>query len=814
MDPEARNSPPAIAGSQWLQPRETSALTYYRPAPAGPDGDGDVGSLLAGLRRRKWTILVATLAVLITVAVFTYMTPEMYESNVTVMVQASEGGAGTYEVLERMGTTSSIQTEIQLIESRRVAEAVARDLGLNVILATESGSKDPADVFRVFEIAPDAEPGTYRVVPQDGGAFTLTDPESGAVLARLEPRSDEPLSYAGLSLGAIRPQQEDPFTLGVSTLRAGAARVQGRVTAQPMEVDTDLIMIVCRGTSAVEAQRLCAGVSDAYMDLRTELQHTEAVLAAETLKKQAAEVGQRLREAEDELGRYMAANQAVALEQRAGTEVAQLAATRAQRDQLAAERSALASLTRQLDQGQGARDLASFPSFVGNQSQVVAGLVGNIIALENQRSELAVTRTERNPDMMAIDQRIEQIEEQLRSFASSYDRALQAEIVALDRNVGGASGRLSAIPEKQVETGRLDRQVSLLDDLYRYLQSRLREAEVASMTSLPSIRLVDEASLPMGPSSPNVQMNMMVGLLLGLGFGVVMALYREHTDSSIRERKDVERETGIAVLGMIPGLKKPGPILPIAISGDGNGSVYGDRLSLAPKLKMSWEEEVVLEAFRSLAADLKFSGEDLNGGHLRSVAVTSSGRGDGKTFTACNLAVARASQGAETLIIDADLRASGVARFFDLPWTASGFTDVLSGDVEAASIYKTIEIADGLPLSVLPSGNPKVRSGGMLERFSERMERMLEQAESEFDLVIVDTPPLNVLTDAATIASRVDAVIVVVRQGVTDRAALELTLERLARANSRVIGIVLNDVDLPEYYTSYSKDFGPAGRKS
>jgi Mrp family chromosome partitioning ATPase len=93
---------------------------------------------------------------------------------------------------------------------------------------------------------------------------------------------------------------------------------------------------------------------------------------------------------------------------------------------------------------------------------------------------------------------------------------------------------------------------------------------------------------------------------------------------------------------------------------------------------------------------------------------------------------------------------------------------------------------------------------GLLERMSSQLESLIRDAESRYDLVVVDTPPLNVITDAATIATRADAVLVVVRGGVTDRDALDLTLKRLRLLHTNVLGIVLNDVQLPEYYTSYS----------
>lgn len=723
--PNDKDLHPTVGGTRWLRPTETS-LTYMPPFPPGGVEENPQGRDFKGLlQRRKWTILLAMAAVLAAVAIFTYRMPRTYQSNATVMVENPGGEEAAGDALVRMGSARSMETEMQLIESRRVAQTVAESLGL------------------------------------------------------------------------------------------AAGAVQGQVSAAPLQADANLILIACTAQEPTRAHSLCEMTSKAYMQLRTELQRSEAITTASVLEEQVEQVGLRLRDAESALGDYQSRNQAVALDARAAAEVQMQTGMRAQRNQLESERAALATLLRQMDTQDPSkyRDLASFPTFVGTQNQVISGLVQNLIQLENRRADLAVTRTERNPDMIAIDQRVGEIERQLRSFSVSYEKALGAQIASLGGTIGGSGGQLSSIPQKMVETSRLDRQVALLDDQYRYLTTRLREAEVASMVNLPSVRIVDEPSMPMAPIRPNVQLNLVLGALLGLGFGLVLAFYREHSDSSIRGRKEVERETGIPVLGLIPGAKKPGPVLPVRVSkyvGNGaarlpaNGSESEGR-ALRP-VKLSWEEEVILEAFRSLAADLRFTGQSMGNGGLRSVAVTSSSRSEGKTFTACNLAIARASEGARTLLIDADLRASGVARFFDIPWTTPGLTDLLISKAESGTVLKQIETGMGTPLEVMLSGKPNGGAGGVLERHSEDVERILSRAETEFDLVVVDTPPLNVLTDAATIASRVDAVVVVVRGGVTDRSALELTLERLSRANAHVVGIVLNDVDLPEHYVRYSQE--------
>lgn len=806
MEPNDRDRPlPAHRPSVWPRPADQS-LTYVLPSSKAEEGESDVSRLAALVRRQRWTILAVALLTLLAVAVFTWLTPKVYQSNATVLIEPSRGGntETALDVLGRVGRSNTMETEMELVTSRRVMEPVVEELGLHALAQTGDESRPARELLPRLQVTREAPGGGYRVVAVPRGGYVIRSLHSGAVLGQADQDVDT-VAMQGVVLGGLPVQHRNEYVVQVIPFEAAVNGVRGQISASPVRREANLIQITCRSERPKQAQRLCQSVSSSYMELRSDLRRTEATAAAAFLSGQVEQVGARLAEAENQLGQYQRNNQAVALDERASAEVVQYAQMRAHREQVEAERSTLNRVIRSTGEY---RDLASSPTFLRSQSPLVGDLLSSLVQLENRRSELAVTRTERNPDLAAIDERIRDIEGQLGSFARNYENALGQEVRSLDVALGRTGGQLTAIPMKQVETARLQRQVTLLADLYTYLQTRLREAEVAEAVNLPSVRIVDRPSMPFGPSQPKVMLNLGLGAILGLGFGIMIAFYRDHADSRLRERKEVERETGIPVLGMIPGVKRPGPVVPLlSIDGNGQGKLPAAHAEVGNGVKRSWEEEIVLEAFRSLASDLKFTGARMGNGRLRSVAVTSSGRGDGKTFTACNLAIARASQGDRTLLIDADLRASGVARFFGLPWTTPGLTDVLSGHLEAGAVQKEVGISEGVGLRVIVSGDPNNRSSGMLERHSLQVSAVIESSESDFDLVVVDTPPLNVLTDAATIAAHVDAVIVVVRGGVTDRSALELTLDRLGRASARVVGIVLNDVDLPEYYTSYSHDF-------
>jgi polysaccharide biosynthesis transport protein len=398
---------------------------------------------------------------------------------------------------------------------------------------------------------------------------------------------------------------------------------------------------------------------------------------------------------------------------------------------------------------------------------------------------------------VAVDARSADIERQLHAITSSYEQGLALQIRSLGVTQGQLSRRLAVIPGVAVQSARLERERSSIAEVWQMLRTRLQEAEVAEAVRLPSVRIVDAASAPYRPSWPRVPMNLALGLFLGLGFGLTLAILRELRDSRLHERVEVERTVGLPILAMIPRLRRPGPVL--QASAETLVSPKSDRRSA----RMLRDNSLTLEAFRALAVDLKFAGGGIpNTGGPIAIAVTSSTRGEGKTLTACNLALTRASHGVQTLLIDADIRGSGVATFFRSPTPNYGLSDLLAGSADLSTVCTRLQVLGRDTLSVIPAGSPTPHSAELLE--SPGMARLLDQSRSQYDLIVIDTPPLTGITDAATIAAIVDGVILVVREGETDRAALELTLRRLERVNGRVLGVVFNDVRGPEGHVSRS----------
>jgi capsular exopolysaccharide synthesis family protein len=745
--------------------------------------------------RRRWRAFALGVGAAVGLAaLITLIMPPTYESNVSILVERPErmGDGSVFSVLDRLGRGGTKETEVRLLTSRRVVEPVAERLHLHVELEQGGRRTTPEKLSVAVRASRNAAPGDFGV-RSDGRRVEVFGRNSAPSDTLASGPTGRFFTFEGISLH-LPEEREVEFVLRVHPFSEAVTTVQDdRLSARVVHRDADLVELTCTGATPMEARELCSEVVESYLTLRTDLQQTEAVAASGFLEDQVARLNEQLAAAEDSLEAYSRLATVVAPEQQAQEEVVQYSRLRAEKEALEAERLALAGLLDEIDEGGGERsyrDLASFPTFLRNET--VTRLVQGLIDLDNQRSELALRRADVNPDLSAIDARIAQLEGQLHSLASSYEAALRTQIASLDRNLIGVQGRLGSLPTQRMEFERLQRRASLLEDLYRDLQARYQEAQVAAAVNLPSVRLVDPASLPILPASPRLRLNLMAGLAMGLVLGLLLALFREETDNTVQGLENLEADTGLAVIAMLPhfrGASRPRALVRA-----------GEPPPKEPHHIRAEDHEALVEGLRSLLAELRLASRQ---GKWKSIAIASTSRGEGKTLVASNLAFVAALDGQRVLLLDGDLRGGSVARTFNLPEGALGLSDVITSSTEPADVWRRLHAQAGGELWILPAGTGRQR--GLGARMEAGLARTIQEGERAFDLVVVDGPPLGVIGDAAILAASVDGVVLVVRDGYTDREALAFTLQRLRRTNARVLGIVFNDSEVPSYYGLYEQ---------
>jgi capsular exopolysaccharide synthesis family protein len=306
-----------------------------------------------------------------------------------------------------------------------------------------------------------------------------------------------------------------------------------------------------------------------------------------------------------------------------------------------------------------------------------------------------------------------------------------------------------------------------------------------------TIFVTQSAILPSTPIFPDLTTSLIVGAVLGLGVGIAFALMRTASDRRIRGSDGVESRTGLPVVGTIP------------LTGTGDSRLF-DRASLAePGARFA-----VSEALRSLRTNLQFMDVD---NPPRAIVVTSPVPGDGKSTIACNLAQTLAAGGKPVVLVDGDLRRSTVAKTMGLPGGA-GLSDVLSGRAEIADVLQRTTHFENL--LVLTAGSTPPNPSEVLG--SERMRKLIEEL-AEYATVIIDAPPLLPVTDGAVLTHQADGALIVVSMGKTTYDLLEKSLDTVAKAGGRALGVVLNKapikgVDASAYSYEYRREYGTAAR--
>lgn len=352
----------------------------------------------------------------------------------------------------------------------------------------------------------------------------------------------------------------------------------------------------------------------------------------------------------------------------------------------------------------------------------------------------------------------------------------------------------------QIQQNILKHEFQTNQDLYDGLLLHVKNAMVSAGMHANNVHVIDHALVPTTPVRPRRGREIAVGLVVGLMLGITIAFVQEGFDSSVKNADDVERYIPAPALAVIPSA---GSVGPRAAWGAIAGAVAPLRNGAVGLAVTRTPSSPIAEAFRTLRTSILLSTAPRP---PQTILVTSSQPEEGKTSTSLNLAQSLAQRGGKVLIIDSDLRKPGIAKGLGLQ-AAKGLSGVITGayPLDEALVY----VEPPLNLWVLTSGPNPPNPAELLS--SPAMEDLLKELKSRFDYLVLDSPPLLAVTDATVLSAIVDGVVLVVESGVTPRNALIRSFRMLHDAGGRVLGTVINKMDLRRdgyYGYSYRRYYG------
>ncbi|CAN5517692.1 exopolysaccharide regulatory tyrosine autokinase VpsO [soil metagenome] len=721
-----------------------SAQPQMSAAAPVPDGGkaSDAGHLvdyLKILHKRRWTAATAFLIVFVGTMLYTFTVTPIYEAKTRLLIESDNPNVISFkEVIDEQGAKADYyHTQYNILQSRSLA-------------------RKTLDLLDLWENPHLGQP------PVNPGLFT-----------RL---------FGGPEAGASTPKGAD--TEETAEQARAMDRFLANLTVSPIR-SSRLVDLKFRSPDPDLATRVVNSLARNYIEQNLEYRFVASKEASDWLSERLAEHRKQVEQAESALQHYREQTDAIPLQHRENIVVQKLTDLNAAVTHAKTERFQKQALYNQLEslRRSDSAALDSFPAILSNA--YIQQQKAELAQLQSQYTQLSDKLGERHPEIIKVRSAIELAQTKLdgevgkvvQSVRNEYQAALAQEnslIAALNQQKAEAQ----VMNRKAIDYSVLERDVESSRQIYESLLQRAKETGVSSELKTSNIRIVDRAEQPRAPVAPRTSLNLAGALVGGVMLALGLAFFFEYVDSSIKSPEEVKAYLGLPTLGMVPAL---------------NPRTWKGR---EPLINAGVPPNFA-EAFRAIRTNVLFSAADEG---ARSLVITSTGPGEGKTMVAANLAIGFAQAGQRVILIDADMRRPRVHDMFGQP-QEPGLSNLMVGHAVASSTIRK----SGVPgLWLLTAGRIPPNPAELLG--SQRFREFIQLLSQHFDSVIIDSPPIMAVTDAAVAASAASGIVFVVGAEMTSRHAAGAAIEQLQNGHPRFLGAVLNRVELERnsyYYSGY-----------
>jgi capsular exopolysaccharide synthesis family protein len=760
-------------------PREPNALTLASsaravspsttPTFATPLGDVEPAipwtRYLSAIWRYKWLVVLLTfLGAAGSVVAIRRIRPS-YEVHATLWLSTDpRQGSGDGRPAGLVNNSSWID----LLRSYAILERVAHRAGMDVYPA----KPDDRALFAGFAVRDSARTGRFMLRVDTAGSYALLDPtetilESGSV-------GDSIGRSLGFSWRPLREQllggSEHAFT--VQTPRDAANDISARLTTVQPE-GTSFIRLTLSGSEPKATAALLNMITEEFIAVSTELKKRSVVAQSTRLEDQARSAERSLRSAESALERFRVAS--ITLPSDAGGSTAVRASVadpmlgryldeKTELDGLQRDRATIDDAVARMRGDENAIDyVLTIPILATRAPELRAA----VLDLATKRAALQTARLQYTDEHKVV-RDLREGERQLRQETIPRLAAARSEQMArrereLQSSVMSSAQSLQGIPPRALEELRLRRNVTLAENLFAKVENEYESAGLAEAGMVADVSVLDPAVAPV--RAPNSRATQLAALFTTMGgfSGVFFALLLDASDKRLRYRSQVGDDIDLFVLGSVPQLRHR-------------------------RKTQSLESAQLIESLRSIRMGIAYA---VGGKTPLLLTITSPNVGDGKSFVSANLAISCAEAGQRTLLIDGDIRRGVLHDMFGAA-RRPGLLDCLATDLQLQDAIVATEIPN---LALLPSGTwyrqgPELLAG---PGFS----NLINEVKAGYDVIIVDSSPLGVGSDALWESVATGVVAIILRMNSSDRTVVKSMLEVLDRLPVQIVGAVLNDCAMP-----------------
>jgi len=727
----------------------------------------DLRDYLRVFLKRRWTVITVFAVTVLTVAIHAFTATPIYQATTRLIIDKENPNVVSIQEVMAVDAsgTDYYQTQYKIIESRSVAREVIRRLNL---LDNEEFSPRPKDTLL----------SKLKTSMVETASSTV---ETIASLFRREKAPGEP------------SEQEDAENRMISAFLE-------RIDVSPIR-NSRLVDVSFEAKDPVLAGKIVNTLAAAYIDQNLETKLRAVQDAVRWLQTRIEEERKKVEKAEQALLKYKEQHDIVTdfssdVEKVTAQKLAQL-----NTQVVEAESKRVEAETRY----QQAAAMSGSPEMLDSVPEVLNNdLIRQIKSMEvdlyKRMSELSKKYGEQHPQMIAIESELKTLQKRKAQEITRVINSLRNEYKVAEAKEKSLKAALEKqkkesldLNQKAIQYTVLSREAESAKQMYDLLIKRFKETSLTEDMRTGNIRIIDRAEVPKSPVRPKKMFNILLAVILGIVAGTGLAFFFEYLDNTLKLPEDIQKYLRVPYLGPVPAM---------ALDGKPESKEQPELVTLhSPKSTAS-------EAYRGIRTSVLFSSAEKP---PQVLLISSAAPQEGKTSTALNLAITMAQSGGKVILLDGDMRKPSLHKVFGFP-KDKGLSSVLVGNC----LFQDVLLNTPVPnLDMIPCGpippNPSEILG------SPRMAHLLEELRKSYDRVIIDTPPITAVTDAAVLGRMVDGAVVVVRAGATPREIVRNGLIQLQAVSSPILGVVLNGVDMNRdgsyYYQYYYYYYGEDGSK-
>jgi capsular exopolysaccharide synthesis family protein len=736
------------------------------------------------LIRARWRWYLVTF-LLLSLAGFLYMklTLPVYQSTASVIVEDSKSGAGDIEDVlssDLFGSNLNLPTEIGILRSRTVFEETIHRLGLDIqYWSTNRVTPIPlypkSPLHAEFDtIVPEFREQSFHIHTLEGGRYELDVEYEGDKLASYtlsgtyqygETVKSPHFSFKLKDVSEGRLQADRNYVFKVRSVNKLIAEMLENYTAQALEKDANIVQLTYRDVVPARALDVLNTISEAYIDRDMRDKAQVASLTLRFVDEQLKTTGTELGDTERKLQAFKERNKTVDLSEQSRSVLERVNELDVDRVKTSIE---LASARQLYDYVTKFDDLTPLaPTAMGIPDPLLVQLVTEGQAMQTKRKSLAYGVKSDAPALRVLDQQIAENKAALVENIKSIQRRLQTSLSTINTQLGRYEDDIRGVPEMERELLEIKRSVEVNQNIYTYLLQKKAETSIAQATVVSDNKVLDKAVLADEPVQPDRKIVAAIMLSLVVPTGLVLAGTLLRT--TVMNKEDISNLTSVPVIGVV-----------------GHSDEKGSNLVVHKRPK-----SVLAEGFRTVRTNLRFYS---TGSGCQTILITSSVGGEGKSFVTLNLATIMAMQQQKVIVVGLDLRKPKL--FQDFGWANDkGASTYLSGGAKLDEIIRSSTIPN---LDLVISGPIPPNPAELLSKPA--LVELFDELKRRYDVVIIDTPPIGVVSDAYLVMPNADLVLYMVRQGYSKLEYLRSLDELVRDGRLNKVSILLNDSDFSQSY--------------